>query len=818
MIVYKGDVMVQTRQMKDNQLSIKGFNMDFEEIDSYLKQKKVNYDILDKKISLNYSLLREWDFKLLYYFKPFYAPLCDMCCLCTYGRCDLSGNKKGACGINLEKQQSRMVLMSSGIGASTHAAHARHLVDHILEKNPELELEYGNSIEVLSPIITTLTGMTPKNARDLDKVMVCVEKELTNLMAATHTGQEGYYLEFESKAFHAGMIDTLSLEVAELAQINQYDLNKGEADVPMIEIGMGAVDREKPVILCIGHNIVPSSEIIDYAEEMDLLEDLEICGLCCSAIEMGRYSSKSKIIGPISRQLMFIKSGIPDVVVLDEQCIRADIFELCAEKNIPIITTSDNCSLGLPDKTKETHYKIVNEILTGKIPGALIRDSEKVGKAAVDLVIRIKEKNEIHSRLKKLNPDEIDIFEADTKCTTCTHCDTSCLEVKRKSCDKSFISEVENDIGPYIDLCNSCGQCNRTCPAMLPIKEAFEEAKNGDISLMSSFYGKCVGCGNCMEQCEKNIPLIDIIRLASEKKIDSEKFLMRTGRGPIQDVEIRKVGASIVFGDIPGVIALAGCSNYTNGEVEVHKIAEEFLKRGYIVLAAGCAAMDISLQKDEEGKTLYEKYSGDFDRGGLLNLGPCVANAHAIGSAIKIANIFANVPLENNFTEIADYILNRIGVCVIAWGAMSQKAFAIATGANRWGIPAVIGPQASKYKRLYLGNDRELRDIKDKRDGTEVMCEPAPVHLAYSAESLNECMIMAAKLCIRPNDNPRGRMIKLTNYVDIYNRFYGCMPPDINQYVRSEKEIPYQRKDEIKEKLSENNWEPRKSPHEPSIL
>lgn len=817
MIVYKGDVMVQNHQIKENQISVKGLNMDFKEIDSYL-DKKVNFDPLEGKVSLNYPLLREWDFKLLSYFKPFYAPLCDMCCLCTYGKCDLSSNKRGACGINLEKQQSRMVLMSCCIGASTHAAHSRHLVDIMLEKNPGLNLEYGNSIDVTSPIITTLTGITPKNSRDLDKVMACVEKELTNLMAATHTGQEGDYLEFESKALHAGMIDTLSLEVAELAQINQYNLNKGKGNTSTIEIGMGVVNQKKPVILCIGHNIAPSSEIIDYAEEMDLSEDLEICGLCCSALEMGRYSPKSKIIGPISRQLMFIKSGVPDMVVLDEQCIRADIFELCAEKNIPIITTSDKCSLGLPDKSKENPYKIVNDILTGKIPGALIRDTKILGKVAVDLVIKIKEKKEHHNRLKNLTPDELAIYKINNKCTICMTCDTSCFEVKQKDSSNIFNFEVEDDMNPYVELCNTCGQCNRACPAMLPIKEAFEDAKNGDISLLSSFYGKCVGCGKCMEFCDKKIPLIDIIRLASKKKIDSEKFLMRAGRGPIQDVEIRKVGAPIVFGDIPGVIALAGCSNYSNGELEVHKIAEEFLKRGYIVLAAGCAAMDISLQKDEEGKTLYEKYSGDFDKSGLVNLGPCVANAHSIGSAIKIANIFAKVPLENNFTNIADYIMNRIGVCIIAWGAMSQKAFAITTGANRWGIPAIIGPQASKYKRLYLGNEMELREIKDKREGTKSMCEPAPAHLSYSAESLNECMTMAAKLCIRPNDTPKGRMIKLTNYVDIYNRFYGCLPPDIHKYVRNEKEIPYQGKNEIMEILSENNWKPRKSPDEPSIL
>ncbi|MEG3224596.1 MAG: acetyl-CoA decarbonylase/synthase complex subunit alpha [Methanobacteriales archaeon Met13] len=804
--------------MKNNSIAIKDFNVDFKEIDSYLKNKKEDSVLLEKKVSLNYPLLREWDFKLLSHFKPFYAPLCDMCCLCTYGKCDLSSNKKGSCGINLEKQQSRMALLTCCIGASTHAAHARDLVDQILKINPELELDYGNAIEIASPIITTLTGIIPQTIGDLDKVMASAEKDLTHLIAATHTGQEGNYLDFESKSLHAGMIDTLSLEVAELAQINHYHLNKGEADGPLIEIGMGVTDREKPVILCIGHSIAPGSEIIDYAEEIDLYEDLEICGLCCTAIELGRLNQKSKIVGPISRQLMFVKSGVPDVVVLDEQCIRADIFELCFERNIPIITTSDKCSLGLSDRTKDNPNQMVNEMIAGEIPGVLLRDTKKVGKVAVDLAIKIKEKKGHYGQLKDSSTDELAIKKADITCSDCMPGDTSCLEIEPK-CDSNLDNlEVEEDLAPYIELCNICGQCNRACPAMLPLKEAFEGAKEGDMSLLSSFYGKCVGCGTCMEACGNSIPLIDVIRVASGEKIASEKFLMRAGRGPIQDVEIRKVGAPIVFGDIPGVIALAGCSNYSNGEVEVVTIAEEFLKRGYIVLAAGCAAMDISLHKDEEGKTLYEKYSGHFDRGGLLNLGACVANSHAIGSAIKIANIFAKVPLENNFTDIADYIMNRIGVCVIAWGAMSQKAFAIATGANRWGIPAVIGPHGSKYRRLYLGNELELREIKDKRDGNKIRCEPAPLHLAYSAESLNECMVMATKLCIRPNDTPRGRMIKLTNYVDIYHKYYGLLPPDLHQYVRSEKEIPYQQKNEIMEHLSHKNWEPRRKPDEPSIL
>ena len=54
--------------------------------------------------------LRNWDMRLLKTYKPFYAPMCDMCCFCTYGKCDLTGDKRGACGIDISTQQARVVL------------------------------------------------------------------------------------------------------------------------------------------------------------------------------------------------------------------------------------------------------------------------------------------------------------------------------------------------------------------------------------------------------------------------------------------------------------------------------------------------------------------------------------------------------------------------------------------------------------------------------------------------------------------------------------------------------------------------------------
>jgi len=78
------------------------------------------------------SALREWDRTLLSRYRPFYLPFCDFCCLCTMGKCDLSSGKRGACGIDIAAQQSRVVLLSATIGAATHTGHTRDLIDHLI--------------------------------------------------------------------------------------------------------------------------------------------------------------------------------------------------------------------------------------------------------------------------------------------------------------------------------------------------------------------------------------------------------------------------------------------------------------------------------------------------------------------------------------------------------------------------------------------------------------------------------------------------------------------------------------------------------------
>jgi acetyl-CoA decarbonylase/synthase complex subunit alpha len=370
--------------------------------------------------------------------------------------------------------------------------------------------------------------------------------------------------------------------------------------------------------------------------------------------------------------------------------------------------------------------------------------------------------------------------------------------------------------------CTECGWCVRVCPNSQPMMEAVIDASKGDFSKFIKLYENdvCYTCGRCEQECERNLPLISMLTKVGEHYVKNEKFNVRAGRGPIQDVEIRRVGAPIVLGDLPGVIAFVGCTNYPEGGEDVAKMAKEFLERNYIVVTSGCGAMSIGEYRDEEGKTLYEQYSGDFDGKGLVNVGSCVSNAHIPGACIKIASIFAKKPLEGNFEEIADYILNRVGACGVAWGAYSQKAAAIATGVNRWGIPVVVGPHGTKYRRLFLGrtDKTETWNINDLRTGEVIEGEPAPEHLLYAAENREEATVMIAKLCIRPNDTSKGRQIKLNHYIDLHKKYFGTIPEDVYKFVRNEKDIPITYKKEVMNMLEERGWEPRALPQEPSTM
>src|SRR5690606_16214970 len=164
------------------------------------------------------------------------------------------------------------------------------------------------NIDIEAPLIRTLMGKKPEKLGDLSEVISYVEEQMSHLLSACHTGQEGSSLDFESKVLHSGMKDDLAREVGDIAQIVALNMPKGDENATLVELGVGTIDAKKPVVLCIGHNVLPGAGIMDYLDETGQEEDLEVCGICCAAIDVTRYNDRAKVVGPLSKQLKFIRS------------------------------------------------------------------------------------------------------------------------------------------------------------------------------------------------------------------------------------------------------------------------------------------------------------------------------------------------------------------------------------------------------------------------------------------------------------------------------------------------------------------------------
>lgn len=802
----------------------------------------------------NVTDLRQWDMKLLARYKPVYNTQIKTCQYCAFGPCDLNAGRRGACGIDLKTHTAREVLFTSVTGASAHGAHGRHMFDYLLKKGEgDKDLDVAENTEIITPLITLITGLSPKKIRDLEEPLRYVEKQLSALMASLHFGQESSALDFESKTLHAGMIDLLGMEIADVLQIAAYGFPKGAADTPLIETGFGSIDQNKPVILCIGHNVSSGVEIVDYANENGI--DIEIAGICCTAHDLARYDKSAKVVGSLSYQIPFVRSGIADVLVLDEQCVRHENLRSAESLGMPVITTCDKIVGGFDDLSDKNPDDVAKSLASGKIKGAYLPDMERAGEVAVKTAILVHKKDKkIKSRM-----NEID------KCTSCGLCTKACpvgldvmgiintlmcnTEIANLSSDKVveepetareiILKLLKTDACSPTELAEELKVSRQYIYKILDSLDKVHKIKSGkdvfyslskkklhdlttkclrpDKNLMSDrelleSLEKCIFCGRCESWCPVKIHHISIYSEILRDKLMNEKGKLRAGRGQIQDTEIREVGRPIVFGDIPGVIAPVGCPAYPDGPDSIREITETFLQRNYIVITSGCVAITLSRTD------LFEKYSGAFEKGGLINTGSCVSNAHIAGATIKIASIFARRNLNSNFEEIADYILNRVGAVGIVWGTCSQKAFSIASGCNRLGIPVIVGPLGKNYRRDLRSDDKTDWSVYDTRGDGKYDTGPVPEHLFYTAQTKEEVIVLAAKLCMRASDGVKGRQMKIAHYVSLHEKYYGGIPSDINRFVRNEKDIPFTIKEKIMKTLKKQKWKPVEKIPDPTLL
>ncbi len=181
------------------------------------------------------------------------------------------------------------------------------------------------------------------------------------------------------------------MEISDAAQIAAYGFPLGVADVPIVELGMGTMDPEnKATILMIGHNVAPGVELVDYMRENNLENKIDVGAICCTALDLTRYYSSAKIVGSLSRQMFFIRSGLADVVMVDEQCVNLRSYEQAKLVNAPFIATNEKNMGGLPDRSNDPAEEIIDDLVSGKMDGVLILDPIKAGKVAVETAIKVK--------------------------------------------------------------------------------------------------------------------------------------------------------------------------------------------------------------------------------------------------------------------------------------------------------------------------------------------------------------------------------------------------------------------------------------------
>ncbi len=265
------------------------------------------------------------------------------------------------------------------------------------------------------------------------------------------------------------------------------------------------------------------------------------------------------------------------------------------------------------------------------------------------------------------------------------------------------------------------------------------------------------------------------------KKMEGERGILRIGRGPVRDGEIRGIAPSIVMGEIPGLVGLFGCPEEDPSDIQ--RLARELLSMGFVVATGGCSAIEIG-----KGSPLFQAHGDDFDAGNLVNLGSCLSASHFIGACIKIASVVSHRPIEGNYRGIADYILNRVGALLVLWGGFTQKALATLFGAMRLGIPVLLGPRGRGYGVRFEGEEVSL--IRDARLDETLEVTTHPSSLLYVAHTLEEALYMIPRLTMRHNDTPSGRRKKLSLYAELFRKATSSLPPDLPSLVRSSFDIP----------------------------
>jgi len=311
-----------------------------------------------KFINPNATALRNLDADLFGKFKPKYYGFIQQCQLCAFGPCDLSRNRKGACGMRLNLQMSREALIISISGASSYLARASELYKYAVKKYTYFEILNLKKEE--TAIINLLCGYDPIMVGDLKKALRYGNEQIVHLISSTHMGQEASDFDYNSKALHAGMISLLALEIYEILRKFLYEKEKK----------IYAKNEIKGNIVVIG----------------EFVKTFSLLNLPVNIIRLGS-DDVNYINSIVNYSYEILKYA--DVIVIGEGNVKCDIIEMAKNVGIPVFATSSRNLAGLADISNLSVDEIFNKIKNKEICGGFINSTEKL----TEVILTFVEKN-----------------------------------------------------------------------------------------------------------------------------------------------------------------------------------------------------------------------------------------------------------------------------------------------------------------------------------------------------------------------------------------------------------------------------------------
>lgn len=703
--------------------------------------------------------LAEWDRTLLQRYRPLYTnPALE----------EGKGRPKVASAV----KQGLKSLGEHLCGAAKALASARGVLDEALKAfGPDKSVYLGRSIAYTACNTAVLTGFEPKNLAQMDQALKYAEAQFIE-QTAFLSQDGGDPLDLESRALHLGSIQFLASEVEEITKICCFGyLSTG--DMPVQEmpfyppartpVGLGTVDRSKPVLAFFGDDCLPIFYTVGRLEEEGLAPEMEITGLGNAGHELVRFYSAGKVLTSTGKALKGIRLGIADLIVATDSCYPLDVVGQAEKAGVPVLVTGPRAAYDVPDLSGKPVEAIIRRLT--KREGVLVRQPQK----AADVVVGF----------------------------------------FRRFPGKMGSAPLLAAVNAVIKRCTECDLCFYSCPNSLQISPALK-LRGG--ATPKDLYERCLFCGRCEEACPEGIPIIDCILAWSSDKVAADVYRMRPGRGPLSHLEFRDLTFGLVLGgNGPGMVTLLGCGHYPGSDEDLMAMAKELLDRNCVVMTAGCAAADVARELDKEaGKTFPENYLSLATLKGLVNCGGCSADTHIMAAMFKFARLGGGVSVAGNFDQPADYSMNRAPFAVIIWGAASDKMLAKAAGFARVGARVIMGPSGFKFTRMLMGDkyDRFLWTMYDGITGEKKEIDPCPPHMIIPVETKEEAVTMAIKACFTPCALRDPRLSTIDNYNEVYEKYFGQLPDDWTYYVRSPLELHVMKRMRLLKVLrEEHGWE-----------